>query len=124
MLAYIVDSLIIFAAFAIIFQPSFRDYWVSDVIFHTNDIWQYLMALLYDTILVGIWATTGGKRLCNLYILRVDGSRVGIGRALARHLASYLSLIILGIGFLMIAFREDKRGLHDLICDTVVVSRR
>ena len=25
------------------------------------------------------------------------------------------------IGFLMIAFRKDKRGLYDLICDTVVV---
>ena len=62
-----------------------------------------------------------GKRLFRLYVVRTDGSRVGPGRALARHLASLLSMLILGIGFLMIAFRQDKRGLHDLICDTVVI---
>jgi uncharacterized RDD family membrane protein YckC len=58
-----------------------------------------------------------------LYVVRTDGSRVGIGRALARYLAYVPSAIILGGGFLMIAWRQDKRGLHDLICDTVVIRR-
>jgi uncharacterized RDD family membrane protein YckC len=26
-------------------------------------------------------------------------------------------------GYLLIVFREDKRALHDLICDTVVIIR-
>ena len=46
------------------------------------------------------------------------------GRALVRALATGLSAIILGLGFLMVAFRKDKRGLHDLICDTKVIRRR
>ncbi len=83
-----------------------------------------LLGLVYDTALITIWATTLGKRAFGLYVVRSDGSRVGPGRALARHLATILSLLILGIGFLMIAFRRDKRGLHDLICDTVVIQRR
>ena len=40
-----------------------------------------------------------------------------------RTLCYSISFLILGIGFLMIAFRKDKRGLHDLICDTKVVYR-
>ena len=35
-----------------------------------------------------------------------------------------VSGMILGIGFLLIAFRADKRGLHDLLAGTVVVRRR
>jgi len=83
-----------------------------------------LMRLAYPAVLVAIWRTTVGKRLFGLYVVRSDGSRVGPGRALARSLAALFSDLILGIGYLMVLFREDNRGLHDLICDTVVVRRR
>lgn len=75
----------------------------------------------YFTIAVAIWGQTIGKRALRLKVVRPDGSRVGFWRALARALAYYLSGIILLIGFLMVAFRKDRRALHDLICDTVVV---
>jgi uncharacterized RDD family membrane protein YckC len=80
-----------------------------------------LIALGYLIIAVAIWGRTLGKKATGLKIVRVDGSKVGPGRALARPFAWYLSLLILGIGFFMIAFRSDKRGLHDLICGTVVI---
>ncbi|PLY03929.1 MAG: transporter, partial [Desulfuromonas sp.] len=32
-----------------------------------------------------------------------------------------LSGIILGIGYLMVAFDEQKQGLHDRLCDTYVI---
>ena len=78
---------------------------------------------LYDIIGWTVWSTTIGKRIFGLYVLRPDGSKLGLGRAFARWLAVGLSALLLGIGFLMIAFRRDKRGLHDLICDTMVVKR-
>ncbi len=34
-----------------------------------------------------------------------------------------LSALILLIGYIMIGVRRDKRGLHDLMADTVVVKR-
>ena len=89
----------------------------------SNNLYSLLLALLYFTLSLGVWATTAAKRLFGLHVVRTDGSKVGLGRALARFFASYLSLQILGIGFLMVAFRRDKRGLHDLICDTVVIQR-
>ena len=37
--------------------------------------------------------------------------------------AEMLSGMILGIGYLMAAFDDEKRALHDRICDTRVVRR-
>ena len=136
LLAYVIDGLIVTFAFILIWttllgQPFSditeplelgEDYEYSSQAFNRDGL-NSLLALVYDTVLIAIWATTVGKRLFRLYVVRTDGSRVGPGRALARHLASLLSMLILGIGFLMIAFRQDKRGLHDLICDTVVIRR-
>ena len=86
--------------------------------------WLFLaIPLLYFSVLVAVWSTTLGKLYFELRVVRNDGSKIGIGRALSRHLRYSISFLILGIGFLMIAFRKDKRGLHDLICDTKVVYR-
>ena len=73
--------------------------------------------------LVWIPAVSPGKRALGLRVLRPDGTTAGLGRKLCRSLARMLSELIFFIGFLMIAFRKDRRGLHDLICDTVVVRR-
>ena len=70
------------------------------------------------------WSTTVGMRVFNLYVVKSDGSKIGFWLALARGICYFVSGLPLAIGFLMIAFRKDKRGLHDLICDTAVVRRR
>ena len=79
--------------------------------------------LLYSPVLIGLWGTTLGKRAFNLYVLESDGTGCGFGRALLRQFASIASLGLVGIGYLMIACRADKRGLHDFIADTAVVRR-
>lgn len=78
---------------------------------------------IYNAALIAIWSTTPGKRAFGLYVARSDGSKVSPGMALARSLASIVSTLTI-IGILLIVFRQDKRGLHDLICDTVVIRRR
>ena len=82
-----------------------------------------LLTLAYHTAFIAACATTGGKHIFRLRVVRTDGSRVGAGRALARSILTGLSAIFLGLGYLMVAFRKDKRALHDLICDTKVVRR-
>ncbi len=79
---------------------------------------------LYYTLGVSVWSTTFGKRATGSYVLRQDGSKVGPGRAFCRYLAYFPSSLLLCIGYLMVAVRDDKRALHDLMCDTVVVFRR
>ena len=76
--------------------------------------------LLVACLLVIAWVyvSSPAKRLLGLFVLRPNGSRVGLGR---RFFRSMVSTLTFGIGHSMIIFRQDKRGLHDLFADTVVV---
>ncbi len=87
------------------------------------DLISTVFGVLYAPALIGLWSTTVGKKPFELYVVRADGGRCGFWRAFGRELAKFLSVIILFVGFLMIAFRSDKRGLHDLIAGTVVIKR-
>ena len=75
----------------------------------------------YNVLLSVLFATTVGKRALGLCVVRSDGRRLGFGRGLCRHLCWVLSSLLLGAGFLLFLFRGDRRALHDLLCDTVVV---
>lgn len=77
--------------------------------------------MLYETWFVGKFGATPGKMACGLRVVRPDGSPLSYPRALARYWAKVLNFFTLMIGFVMIAFDEEKRGLHDRICDTRVV---
>jgi uncharacterized RDD family membrane protein YckC len=81
------------------------------------------LILLY---MPALWASpmqaTAGQRICALRVINaVDGDRVSFMRGLLRVLGMMLSGLILGIGFLMVAFTERKQGLHDMIAGTYVV---
>jgi uncharacterized RDD family membrane protein YckC len=72
----------------------------------------------------GRWQGTPGKRICGIHIICVDGSRVTGLLALGRYLSYIVSAMPLAIGFLMIGWTKDKKGLHDMMCDTRVVYGR
>lgn len=97
---------------------------------YTDDFWEFyfltlfislVVQTIYHTIAIGKWGKTIGKAALRLQVLKSDGSRVGYGRAFCRSMAYILNGLTLGIGFLIIAFNDQKRGLHDFICDTIVV---
>ena len=80
-----------------------------------------IISVAYYTIAVGKWGRTVGKMALGLKILKGDGSRVSYWRAFGRYWGYMLSSLILCIGYLVIVFTEKKQGLHDLICDTIVI---
>ena len=80
-----------------------------------------LAGVTYDAIFVGRFGATPGKMICNLRIVHPDGSRLSYPRAFGRCGAKWLSGITFGIGYLMAAFDDEKRALHDQICDTRVI---
>jgi uncharacterized RDD family membrane protein YckC len=67
---------------------------------------------------------TPGKLALELKVVRPDGARLGLGRAVGRYFAKRLNLLTAGIGYIMAGFDSQRRGLHDLICDTRVVRRQ
>jgi uncharacterized RDD family membrane protein YckC len=84
---------------------------------------QFGIAISYATFFVGKFAATPGKMVCNLKIVTADGGRVSYPRALARYFAEILSGLILMLGYIMAAVDEEKRALHDRICDTRVIRK-
>jgi uncharacterized RDD family membrane protein YckC len=67
---------------------------------------------------------TLGKQAVGIKVTDLHGRRISFGRAVGRFFASYLSLFIFCIGYLMVAFTQRKQGLHDMIAGTLVVRTR
>ncbi|HEY6929391.1 MAG TPA: RDD family protein [Thermoanaerobaculia bacterium] len=82
---------------------------------------QLLYGVGYETLLVGAYGATLGKMALRLKVVTPDGGRVSYMTALGRYFAKILSAIILLIGYIMAAFDEEKRALHDRICNTRVI---
>ncbi|WP_416720768.1 RDD family protein [Bacillus subtilis] len=84
------------------------------------------IVLLYSILLPVFWrGYLIGKRICGIRIVKKDGSQVSL-------LTMFLQVIVAGLVYcitfglgliaslILIAVREDKRTLHDLIAGTYV----
>ena len=83
---------------------------------------QLLIAMAYETLMIGKYGATLGKMACKIKVVTADGGRVTYARALGRYFAKILSQMICLIGYIMAIFdKEERRALHDRICNTRVV---
>lgn len=83
-----------------------------------------LVSAAYSIFLTGKYGATIGKMALGLRTVRSDGSAVSYGLATGRFFAEILSSFTLLIGYIIAAFDEEKRTLHDRICDTRVIRSR
>jgi uncharacterized RDD family membrane protein YckC len=84
---------------------------------------QIVLAFLY---MPALWSSpmqaTAGQRLFGLKVIdAIDGGQISFMRGVLRVLAMIFSGVILGLGYVMAAFTERKRALHDMIAATYVV---
>lgn len=84
----------------------------------------WLIGLLFQFVFLGAFGATLGKMGFSIKVARSDGGRIGYGRALARIMASQISLALLGLGYMMAYLDPQKRTLHDLLCGTRVMNDR
>ncbi len=119
-LAYIFDNIIIGGIAAT----------VTLIIFGVDNLFDgrasVFLWLLIGAIIVLSWVfmegATPGKKIMGIKVVSYPYlGKITIGTAIIRCLSYVISYIILCLGFIMIAFREDKRGLHDLIAGTCVI---
>ena len=79
---------------------------------------------LYEAFMLSSeWQATVGKRAMSIAVTGIDGNRISFARATGRHFAKWISVLTLGIGFIMVAFTARKQALHDMIAETLVVNR-
>jgi predicted Zn finger-like uncharacterized protein len=80
------------------------------------------VSLTYYIFFTGYNGQTPGKMALRIQVIRSDGTPMTYGRAFLREvLGKFASGIILGIGYLMVAFDRHKQGLHDKIAGTYVI---
>ncbi|MEN8730267.1 MAG: RDD family protein, partial [Desulfuromonadales bacterium] len=87
-------------------------------------IWLFgtTISLGYAVFFIGYCGQTPGKMALRIKVVRTDDSQLTYGRAVKREvLGKFVSSILLGIGYLMVAFDQRKQGLHDKIADTYVI---
>ncbi len=89
-----------------------------------NQLVGFGLGVTYVTWFVGRFGATPGKMALGLKIVKPDGDDLTYMQAFGRFWGEMLSSIIMGIGYLMVAFDDEKRALHDRICTTRVVRTR
>lgn len=66
--------------------------------------------------------STPGKKILKIKV--VDATThldISTKQAITRSFGYIVSLFVFMVGFIMVAFRKDKRGLHDLLANTIVI---
>jgi uncharacterized RDD family membrane protein YckC len=81
------------------------------------------ISLVYSWLFIWRFQATPGKLIFGLKIVRADGSRLGPLRILFRFLAELLNQILFGFGYLLAASDDQKRTMHDFMCDTRVIKK-
>lgn len=131
--AYLIDSIILSIAMMVIMVPIFILVAVIGPESQGAALalsligWLLAMAVGIGYLLVP-WARTGitpGKKMLSLKIVREDGVEpLGYGKAGLRLLGYLVGGAIFYVGFIMVAFTDGHKGLHDLIAGTRVVKTK
>jgi uncharacterized RDD family membrane protein YckC len=142
--ALIVDSLLIYAAFWLLWIPlanamgwpsefkmpataggqTLNDFMPMLLLGAKQTALSFSLRLIYEVLMNGKYGATLGKLIIGAKIVRLDGSALGYKFAFFRFLARIVSDLTCYIGYLIVFFREDKRALHDLIAGTRVIYKR
>jgi len=85
-----------------------------------------LLGLLYFVASTARKGGTPGKRILGLYIFRKSSmtAPIGWGKAILRAFSYIVSASLILIGFIIVAFKKDKRALHDIIAGTQVCHKK
>ena len=78
----------------------------------------------YEVYFVSTRGGTPGKLVLGLKIVHPDGSMLTAGQATGRFFAYLLNSFTFFIGFIIAGFDDQKRALHDRICNTRVIYSR
>ncbi|MBP2666185.1 MAG: putative rane protein YckC, family [Firmicutes bacterium] len=118
LLAYILDAIVLGA----ITYPLVRVLSSMGIGDSSSNILSIAISWMYFAVFESSeWMASPGKKVLGLIVTDEQGMKISIGRATRRYLAKIVSGLILGIGFIMIAFTARKQGLHDKIFHTLVL---
>lgn len=90
--------------------------------FSAIDIFLYLLSAIYFILMTYLSGATIGKKMFQLRVIPADQKELTLINIIYREtIGRYLSTVILWIGYFLIGVDKEKRGLHDILCDTRVI---
>lgn len=129
--AYLIDSLFLFVCLAFprfivwIMNLSSPDNLLAREILFSFSLWnilEYLLCTGYFVVLTYLSGMTLGKKAMRIRVVTKDGEKPSLFTVIYREtIGKYLSALILYVGYLLIGLDKEKRGLHDILCDTRVI---
>ena len=81
----------------------------------------FAVRMFYTWLMVARYSATLGKMAVGLKVVTPEGLPLSSKRAFARYWAEVVTQFTCYIGYILVAFDDQKRSLHDRICDTRVV---
>jgi uncharacterized RDD family membrane protein YckC len=117
------------------------------LLFIIGFIWGFMLALLFNATadfitssayIVGIFGcwlyfalfessvyqATPGKMVLGIMVTDLNANRISFGKASLRYVCKIVSLLTLGIGYIMAGFTEKKQALHDIMAGSLVVNKK
>ena len=88
---------------------------------HESTRLELLVLASYGAVMWKLKGSTIGGIICGLRVMRLDGRPIDWSTAIVRALSCFLSLAVVGLGFIWIAIDSDRQGWHDKIAGTIVV---
>ena len=93
-----------------------------------NQVILFIVLFLSMFYYVGMWSRssgqTFGKVLLGIQVVSKDGELLTFGKAFLRYLGYLLSGIPASLGFIWVGFDKKRRGWHDMVAGTYVISVR
>jgi uncharacterized RDD family membrane protein YckC len=131
--AVVIDTAVILVAQAVLYAVASMVFGgrSSIAIRGATQVFGAMLISVYPMLFHWRWGQTLGKMAVDIRVVTcrptptspgwlTDSGPLTLGCAALRQLASVLSSVILGVGYLMAGLRRDKRALHDLIAGTRV----
>ena len=82
----------------------------------------FAVSWAYYIFMTHKFQATLGKMAVGAKVLDANGQRLSLGKIVLREtIGKFVSGMIMGIGYLMVAFTSKKQGLHDMMAGSVVV---
>ncbi|WP_226579583.1 RDD family protein [Halobacillus litoralis] len=128
--AYIIDLIVIWSLNTIVTRPLLRlmnienaQLWIP--MLSAENITTSIIFFLYFIVLTKYFHATLGKMIFGLTVISFKGNTLTNGQIIFREcIGRYISMAVLGIPYLVVAFTKRHQGIHDLFADTSVIKSK
>jgi uncharacterized RDD family membrane protein YckC len=124
--AWLIDSLILgmFQLFVLVMYGAAGSSFTPSVLLRPGlgfQVFQFFVSAGYYIFFVYRSGGTPGKLIVGCRIVTASDENLTLARSTGRYFASVISATVLCLGYVMAFFDDERRTLHDRICDTRVI---